>query len=149
MKKSLVLFLLLLSTVAYAESPIVPNFKYTPGHTDYNTTKEMVCTPGYSAKVRHVTESVKKHVFQIYQIDPKSDKFEVDHLISLELGGTNEISNLWPQSYTNPKWNAYDKDKLENRLHKLVCYGVINIVEAQIAISKDWISAYKKYIGDK
>lgn len=149
MKNKLVLFFLLFSTVAFAETPIVPDFNYTPGQTDYNATKEMVCTPGYSAKVRHVTESLKRDVFDLYNIDPKSDKFEVDHLISLELGGTNDITNLWPQSYTNPEWNAYDKDKLENRLHKLVCYGVIHIVDAQIAISKDWIAAYKKYIGDK
>lgn len=149
MKNSLLLIFLLFSNVAFAESSILPDPSHTPGQTDYSVTKEMVCTPGYSEKARHVTEALKKDVFELYNVDPKSDKFEIDHLISLELGGTNDISNLWPQSYTNPDWNAYDKDKLENRLHKLVCYGAINIVDAQIAISKDWIAAYKKYIGDK
>ena len=85
----------------------------------------------------------------MYFLDPRKDRFEVDHLISLELGGSNDIKNLWPQSYTTKPWNAHVKDKLENRLHKLICYGAINIVEAQIAISKNWIEAYKKYIGDK
>ena len=149
MKNKLVILFLLFSSVALADSPILPDAQLTAGQTDYNATKEMVCTPGYSAKVRHVPESLKRDVFKRYGINSTADKFQVDHLISLELGGTNDITNLWPQSYTNPQWNAHDKDKLENRLHKLVCYGAINIVEAQIAIYKNWIEAYKKYIGDK
>ena len=149
MKNKLILLFLLFSTVAFADSPILPDPNLTPGQTDYNATKEMVCTPGYSASVRNVPDSLKRNVFKTYGLNSSADKFEVDHLISLELGGTNDISNLWPQSYTNPQWNAHDKDKLENRLHKLVCYGAINIVDAQIAISKNWIEAYKKYIGDK
>jgi hypothetical protein len=51
--------------------------------------------------VRHVTAATKRQVFAEYGVDPKSDKFEVDHLISLELGGSNAIGNLWPQSYTS------------------------------------------------
>lgn len=42
---------------------------------------------------------------------------EVDHLISLELGGANAIENLWPQPFDG-KWNAHVKDRLELRLHK-------------------------------
>ena len=41
------------------------------------------------------------------------------------------------------------KDKLETRLHKLVCYGKITLEEAQEAISTDWVKAYKKYIVNK
>ena len=26
--------------------------------------------------------------------------YEVDHLISLELGGSNEVANLWPEAAT-------------------------------------------------
>lgn len=149
MKNSLTIFFLFFTTLAYAQSPIMPDVQTTPGNIDYNANKEKICTPGYSASVRHVTDKTKQEVFKLYRIDPNSDKFEVDHLIPLELGGNNEILNLWPQSYTNPEWNAHDKDKLENRLHKLVCYGVVNLTEVQILIAKDWIYAYKKYIGDK
>jgi hypothetical protein len=42
---------------------------------------------------------------------------EIDHLISRELGGADEVANLWPQSYGGQPWNAVLKDKLENRLH--------------------------------
>jgi hypothetical protein len=41
----------------------------------------------------------------------------VDHLIPLELGGSNDIANLWPQSYVTV-WNAHMKDRLENRLNR-------------------------------
>ena len=47
---------------------------------------------------------------------------EVDHLVSLELGGSNAIGNLWPEPYAG-RWGARTKDVLENRLHELVCSG--------------------------
>jgi hypothetical protein len=71
---------------------------------------------------------------------------EVDHLISLELGGSNRPANLWPEPY-DIVWNAKVKDKLENRLHKMVCAGEIDLSTAQKAIAKDWIAAYQQYEG--
>jgi hypothetical protein len=96
-----------------------------------------------------VPESVKKEVYAEYHITHHSKgQYEVDHLISLELGGSNDIKNLWPESYLTDPWNAHVKDKLENRLHRLVCTGKITLKEAQDAISKDWIAAYIKYISE-
>jgi hypothetical protein len=66
-------------------------------------------------------------------------------LISLELGGSNSIKNLWPQSYRTKPWNARVKDRLENRLHELVCSGQLDLATAQRDIATDWISTYKKY----
>jgi hypothetical protein len=75
--------------------------------------------------------------------------YEEDHLISLELGGhPRSPDNLWPEPWFGD-WNAGVKDKLENRLHALVCSGEISLREAQKAIASDWIAAYKKYIGEK
>lgn len=130
-----------------AELPIRPDPVLTPGAVDMNATVTKVCTVGYTTTVRNVPESVKKQVFDSYHIDPKSDKFEVDHLISLELGGSNDIKNLWPQSYTTLPWNAHKKDTLENKLHKMICDGSINMQKAQLEIAKDWIAAYQKYVG--
>lgn len=138
-----------LGSFAYAaNAPIVPDPKLTPGRVDLNATVDKICVSGYTATVRDVPESLKKKVFDEYNVDRKSDKFEVDHLISLELGGSNDIMNLWPQSYTTQPWNAYVKDKLENHLHKLVCDGKMDLRQAQIEISNNWIVAYKKYFGD-
>jgi hypothetical protein len=69
-------------------------------------------------------------------------------LISLELGGSNDIGNLWPQSYRTEPWNAHVKDKLEDRLHMLVCAGKLSLPDAQKAIAGDWISAGKRWVGD-
>lgn len=130
-------------------APIKPNPKLTPGVADSSATIEKICTPGYTTTVRNVPESVKKQVFAEYGIDPTSDKFEVDHLISLELGGSNDIKNLWPQSYTTQPLNAHRKDVLENKLHDMICFKQITIKEAQKAISTDWIKAYNKFINNK
>ena len=70
----------------------------------------------------------------------------MDHLIALELGGSNRLKNLWPEPY-DITWNAHVKDRLENRLHKLVCTGQLDLATAQTAIATDWIGAYKRYEG--
>jgi len=108
--------------------------------------KDDVCTPGYTKKVRAVPASLKRRVFAEYGIvHPPPRAYEVDHLISLELGGSNSIRNLWPEPYFGIVWNAHVKDALESRLHAMVCNGDIEMSAAQDAISTDWIAAYKKY----
>jgi len=125
----------------------MPDPMLTPGAT-FGVTSEELCVAGYSAKVRNVPASLKRQVFERYKITShKPGEYEVDHLISLELGGSNDISNLWPQPYNGP-WNAHMKDRLENKLHQLVCDGVITLEEAQTAISQDWVEAYQKYISN-
>ena len=146
----ILLFLLILSTAAYAEEkPIVPNRNLTYGAVDIDATLDKVCTRGYSATKRKVRVSTRNKVYTTYNVDPVRNYYEVDHLVSLELGGSNDIKNLWPQSYTTYPWNARVKDRLENKLHKLVCEGKLDLATAQYEIATDWISAYKKYIGDK
>ena len=39
------------------------------------------------------------------------------------------------------------QDKLENRLHALVCHGQISLATAQHDIATNWIAAYKQYVG--
>src|SRR4051812_28373973 len=39
---------------------IYPDKNLTPGDVDPKATKEKVCTPNYSEKVRHVTQKTKK-----------------------------------------------------------------------------------------
>src|SRR5689334_3175335 len=61
---------------------------------------------------------------------PASGEYEIDHLISLELGGSNDIENLSPESYSTELWNAHVKGKLEDRLHELVCSGRMRLEDA-------------------
>jgi hypothetical protein len=129
-----------------ADAAYLPNPQMTPGDTLDVTTAD-ICVPGYSSKVRDVPTSVKNQVYQEYGITShKPGAYEVDHLISLELGGSNSVKNLWPESYTG-NWNAHIKDKLENKLHQDVCANQVDLKTAQHAIATDWIAAYKKYVG--
>ena len=70
--------------------------------------------------------------------------YEIDHLIPLCLGGSDDPSNLWPEPRRTiePRWNAEAKDRLERRLCDLACTGKLEIGAAQEAIAKDWIAAY-------
>jgi hypothetical protein len=113
-----------------------PNPELTPGATFTGVAADQVCVRGYSASVRSVSTSVRDQVFAEYGLSgaTRSD-FEVDHLISLELGGSNDIKNLWPQPLHDPGGNgAVDKDQLENQLHDIVCSHELALVDAQAAI---------------
>ena len=110
-----------------------------------DVTKDDICVSGYSSKVRNVPQAVKEQAYSDYGITHRNPgQYEIDHLISLELGGSNSIRNLWPQSYITKPWNAHVKDALENRLHQEVCSGQTDLKQAQREISGDWIAAYKK-----
>jgi hypothetical protein len=52
---------------------------------------------------------------------------EIDHIISLELGGSNDIANLYPEKASLPAGapGFHIKDKLENELHDIVCDGTM------------------------
>lgn len=148
------LFFALSSFVYARQDKSLPDSNFTPGVILSGVTKEDVCTPGYSKSARNVPESEKRQVYREYNMQSHESPCpcEVDHLISLELGGSNEIKNLWPESYSG-KWNAHMKDRLENWLHKEVCKGNMTLQEAQEAIRGDWIKAYVKYgigkVGNK
>ena len=130
----------------YNAFPYLPDPKMSPGAV-LDVTASDICVSGYSSKVRNVPQSEKDQVYQEYGITTHAPgSYEVDHLISLELGGSNSISNLWPESYTGD-WNAHIKDKLENKLHALVCSGTLDLKTAQQAIAVNWIAAYKQYVG--
>lgn len=126
---------------------VLPDPALTPGAV-LAVTAEDICVPGYSKKVRNVPAALKRQAYQEYQIVPKpGEHFEVDHLISLELGGSNSLRNLWPEPYAGAA-NAHNKDRLENRLHSDVCTNVMPLTQAQHAIATNWMDAYHQYVED-
>jgi hypothetical protein len=128
-----------------AEGP-KPLAALTPGETLPITIAEICRNPQAEVVTVNVPEATRRKVFSEYGIKGRSDSFEVDYLITPDLGGAPSIRNLWPQPYS-ARWNAHVKDKLEQRLHQLVCDGKIDLPTAQHAIAADWIEAYKKYVG--
>lgn len=108
-------------------SPIAPDPRLTPGDA-LDVTRDDICVPGYSKKVRNVPQAVKEQAYREYGITSRQPReYEVDHLISLELGGSNSLMNLWPESFITEPWNAHVKDRLENKLHEMICSGEIDI----------------------
>lgn len=132
---------------ADATPPLLPDPTRTPGDV-LTIDPQVICVPGYTKTVRAVPQSVKNQVYRAYGITSHAPReYEVDHLISLELGGSNSIRNLWPQSYVTQPLNAHVKDRLENTLHRLVCSGKLPLEHAQKAIAVDWTQAYVTYLG--
>lgn len=130
--------------VLSGSTDLYPNHNLTPGEIFSNVTASQVCTSGYSTSVRNVPTSEKEEVFAEYGIDYSlHSNYEVDHFISLELGGDNSIKNLWPEPGASPN----TKDKVENYLHSEVCSGKISLVEAQREISTDWYKVYLSMTG--
>ncbi len=128
-------------------TPILPDPNLTPGDT-FEVTAQDLCVPGYTKKVRNVPAEMKREVYREYGITSHgSGDYEVDHLIPLELGGSNSIKNLWPESHRTAPWNAQVKDRLEGKLHELVCSGQLDLKTAQQAIASNWIEAYEKYVS--
>ena len=121
----------------------LPDSLLTPGAT-LEVSKEDVCTTGYTKKVRNVPAAVKRRVFDLYGVLFVPKTYEMDHLIPLEIGGSNSIKNLWPEPY-DLVWGARVKDAIENKLHTMICDGLIPLDLAQQEIATNWISAYKRY----
>jgi hypothetical protein len=150
-RTTLTLCFCLFVTGGAASAASLPNGKLTPGKAR-SLSVSAICKTKWGKDARHVTAAMKKTVFQEYGLTGNTDPFckpkgcEIDHLISRELGGADDVANLWPQSYSGP-WNAHMKDRVENRLHKEVCAGTISLKTAQHDISTDWTVPYRKYFG--
>jgi hypothetical protein len=71
---------------------------------------------------------------------------EIDHIVSLELGGSNDIANLFPEKRdVSPRYKV--KDKLENKLHDLVCDGKFTLRSVRQPIASNWQKLYKDVFG--
>ncbi len=114
----------------------------TPGAIFPDATAKEICVPGYSSSVRNVSIALKDDVYAAYGISSHfTGQYEIDHLISLQLGGSNDIANLWPE-IADPRPGFHEKDKVENYLHKQVCDGKMSLQKAQELIASDWHQVY-------
>ncbi|HVC29565.1 MAG TPA: hypothetical protein VND24_00155 [Steroidobacteraceae bacterium] len=134
-----------------------PNPRITPGAlnpaVDQANIRETICARGYSKSIRppeKYTERLKRQGIRRYHHDDRRLRdYEEDHLVSLELGGSpRSPHNLWPEPHhVVGGWGSYAKDRLEDRLHWLVCRGRVPLALAQHDIATDWIAAYRRYVG--
>ena len=133
-----------------ATGEYLPDPACTPGAADPAVTQEnidsTICTSGYTATVRPPasdTNKVKAESLREYgQVAVKTTEY--DHLISLELGGTNSVSNLWPEpNKANATGTTNPKDAVENTLHRAICAHKVTLSAAQNAIAHNWVTAVK------
>jgi hypothetical protein len=113
----------------------------------FDVTASQVCVSGYSSSVRSVSDAEKNKVYSEYGIaSHATGQYEVDHFVPLELGGSNDIINLWPEP-ANPTPGFHQKDVVENYLHKEVCSGVMSLAHAQNLIETNWMAVYTSIGG--
>lgn len=152
--------LLLGAAIASAQDQVedfMPNPALTPGVANPAVTQSnihsTICVPGWTKTIRppaSYTSALKRQqladpVRGYRDQDPRH--YELDHLISLELGGhPTDERNLWPELWDGP-WGAHVKDRVENRLKVEVCAGRISLADAQMAIRMDFRKPYCRYVG--
>lgn len=127
-------------------SGLLPARAITPGAVETVTAGEL-CSGGVTA-TRTVSTDDRDAVLRAYHMTgAPAAAYELDFLVTPELGGASDRRNLWPQRYATGPWNAYVKDDLERLLPELVCAGRLDLAQAQRDIATDWIAAYRKYFG--
>jgi hypothetical protein len=124
----------------------------SPGAYSSKLTKAVICSPSFrTGPIRNVPDSVKHQVEVAYGLEPKpyGSTLEIDHIVSLELGGSNDPANLYPEQAAFPDHapGYHVKDLLENAVHKAVCAGKIGLRTAQREIARNWELLYAKLLG--
>jgi hypothetical protein len=141
-------------TLAAPLGVVLPDRTRTPGATNpavtQTTVQATICRAGWTATIRPAAAYTTRLKLQqlavgyAYRGDTNPADYEEDHLISLELGGApSSVLNLWPEPYTGT--GARAKDRVENRLHALVCSGRLPLATAQQAIASNWWAASQTY----
>jgi hypothetical protein len=127
-----------------SEHDSLPIARLTPGATS-NVSAGDLCSG--SLPIRSVVPiTVRQQVLRQYRMENVApSEYEMDYLITPELGGVADARNLWPERYDSGVWNARVKDDLEHLLPRLICDGAVDLGLAQREISDNWIEAYKKY----
>src|SRR5262249_17886860 len=99
----------------------LPDSACTPGVIDTRVSQanisSTICPGGYPGTVRppvSVTDSIKRGQMAAYGLQGRRlADYELDHLISLELGGSPaDVANLWPEPWSGEA-NAHEKDAVE------------------------------------
>lgn len=129
---------------ATVEAAALPVAAFTPGAVEQITAGRLCASA--DRPDRTVARDVRDQVLASYRMTRVSpSEYELDYLVTPELGGANDRRNLWPQRYLSEVWNARVKDDLESLLPRLVCSGEVDLASAQRDIADNWIAAYKKY----
>ena len=129
----------------------LPDPACSPGAINPSVTLTVLKAKGFTTKcVRDQATSAteKQKTYAWYKIKKPAHNSgstqvcELDHIISLELGGADTLENLWPQCGPNKAVLAKrffkQKDAVENFLAREVKAGRMDLSAAQRGIGEDW-----------
>lgn len=110
--------------------PLTPDHNKTPGQVCDSNDKDFV-EYRYGEKIpycyRNVSSWTKAQIFRAYRIPEACwNRYTIDHLIPLSIGGNNEVTNLWPEH----KYVKALRPNLELELYRELAQGLITQKEA-------------------
>ncbi|SHI07071.1 hypothetical protein [Bradyrhizobium erythrophlei] len=130
---------------------ILPDPECTPGAINPTVTINVLQDPNYRTSCTRdgaTSATQKNKTYSWYGLphpanNTGANQFcELDHLISLELGGADTLENIWPQcgpdKVTLCERYFKQKDAVENYLAAQVKAGTMNLHDAQWGIANDW-----------
>ena len=126
-----------------------PDRRCSPGAFYTRLTRAVICARSFrTSAVRNVPQAEKFAVEREYGLAASyyGRSLEIDHIVPLELGGSNSIANLFPERATAHPGYAV-KDRLEDRLHRLVCARGLTLAAARSGIARDWLALYRRVFG--
>jgi hypothetical protein len=128
-----------------AASAQLPSSFQTPGAKG-KANDAQVCAADFEASVKPLAKWQRDQALERYGKRPEDFTGELDHLIPISLGGSNDPDNVWPLP-ANKDMGPEQKRQLDAKLHQMVCDKTITLKAAQDAIKKDWVKAYNQYVN--
>src|SRR4051812_1193877 len=129
----------------------LPDPACSPGAVNPTVTLEILTAKGFTTdclRDKATSSNKKEQTYQLYKIKKptintgKNMVCELDHIVSLELGGADTLDNIWPQcGPTRVLLNSRffkQKDLVENFLAEEVEKKRMDLATAQRGIAEDW-----------
>lgn len=120
----------------------LPDPNCTPGVALENIDTSDICQPDFPSDADTTSSGLLNQLLSEYRINPDdANEYVVDHLISVSLGGSNDLANLWPQRQ-DPRPGYHEKDRVEQFLKTEVCAGRMSLQEAQKRLADNWVKVF-------
>ena len=131
---------------------MLPDPACTPGSVG-ETRAAAVCNAGFEHQHRPSgTLTPKRTAMKAYHLtDADLPHTEYDHLVPLSLGGSNDVTNLWPEVSDLPGQGFHNsKDGVELRVWRWVCTAPedqrqARLSAAQWQMANSWPGALKRF----
>lgn len=122
-----------------------PDPHLTPGSV-VNTNTQAVCALSSHSRGRPgIPWTSAQKVYAEYKDNKKRQhKVKLNFLVPLDLGGSTDVSNIWPASLRGTGF--YQKIETDQVLHDLVCRRSLSLAQAQHAEETDWYAAWLRYV---